>query len=55
MSSQSTLCRLESRIDRLVAIDIYERLLERFIASYAEAQDELALDLDATDDPAQGQ
>jgi hypothetical protein len=54
LGSQSTLCRLENRIDRQVAIDIHKLLLEQFIASYDVPPDELILDFDATDDPVHG-
>ena len=54
LGSQSTLCRLENRIDRQVAVRLHEVLLDPFIASYAEAPDELILDFDATDDRVHG-
>jgi hypothetical protein len=54
LGSQSTLCRLENRIDRQVAVNIHKLLLEQFIASHDEPPDELILDFDATDDPVHG-
>ncbi len=54
LGSQSTLCRLENRVDRRVAVDVYNLLLEQFIASYDAPPDELILDFDATDDPVHG-
>lgn len=54
LGSQSTLCRLENRVDRQVAIRIHEVLVEQFIASFAAPPDELILDFDATDDPIHG-
>jgi len=54
LGSQSTLCRLENRIDRPVAVRLHEVLLDQFIASYTEAPDELILDFDATDDRVHG-
>jgi hypothetical protein len=54
LGSQSTLCRLENRIDRQVAINIHKILIEQFIASHDEPPEELILDFDATDDPVHG-
>ncbi len=54
LGSQSTLCRLENRVDRRVAVDVHNLLLEQFIASYDAPPDELILDFDATDDPVHG-
>jgi len=54
LGSQSTLCRLENRIDRQVAVDVHKVLLETFIASFDSPPEELILDFDATDDPVHG-
>jgi hypothetical protein len=54
LGSQSTLCRLENRIERQVAVDIHKLLLEQFIASRDAPPEELILDFDATDDPVHG-
>jgi len=54
LGSQSTLCRLENRIDRQVAVNIHKLLIEQFIASHDEPPEELVLDFDATDDPVHG-
>ncbi|MEW8200239.1 MAG: IS1380 family transposase, partial [Candidatus Thiodiazotropha endolucinida] len=54
LGSQSTLCRLENRVNRAVALRLHEVLLDQFIASFAEQPEELILDFDATDDPVHG-
>lgn len=54
LGSQSTLCRLENRSDRQVAIRMHEVLVEQFIASFETPPKELILDFDATDDPVHG-
>jgi hypothetical protein len=54
LGSQSTLCRLENRMDRHVAVRLHEVLIEQFIASYTTAPEELILDFDATDDAVHG-
>jgi len=54
LGSQSTLCRLESRIDRQVAVHIHEVLLDQFVASFESPPEELILDFDATDDAVHG-
>lgn len=54
LGSQSTLCRMENRINRQVAVRLHEVLLDQFIGSYDEAPEELILDFDATDDPVHG-
>ena len=54
LGSQSTLCRLEGRVGRKVAVDIHEVLIEQFIASFDAPPKELILDFDATDDPIHG-
>ena len=55
LGSQSTLCRLENRMNRQVAVDIHRELVEQFIASFDTPPEELILDFDATDDPVHGQ
>lgn len=55
LASDSTLCRLEQRVDRRAALAFHQILLEKFIASFAEAPKELILDFDATDDRVHGQ
>jgi len=54
LASAPTLCRLESRATRSAAWAIHEVILERFIASFKSAPQELVLDFDATDDPVHG-
>jgi len=54
LASQSTLCRLENRIDREGITQIHEVLVETFINSFNSAPKELILDFDATDDPTHG-
>src|SRR5487761_2608338 len=50
-ASSPTLCRFESRADRQVAVATHRILLDQFVASFAQAPEELVLDFDATDDP----
>jgi hypothetical protein len=54
LASDSTLCRLEHRVDRRAAWAFHQVLLEKFIASFAEPPKELILDFDATDDRVHG-
>lgn len=54
LASAPTLCRLENRATRKAAGAIHEVLLDRFIASFSSAPEELVLDFDATDDPLHG-
>jgi hypothetical protein len=54
LASDSTLCRLEQRVDRRAAMAFHQVLLEKFIASFAQAPTELILDFDATDDRVHG-
>jgi hypothetical protein len=54
LASPPTLCRLENRIDRRTLAEIAKVFVERFIASYTQAPDELILDFDPTDDPIHG-
>ncbi len=54
LASDSTLCRLEQRVDRKAAAAFHQVLIEKFIASFQEAPSELILDFDATDDRVHG-
>ena len=54
LGSQSTLCRLENRINRKAIVDIHRVLLDQFVASFDAPPEELILDFDATDDPVHG-
>ena len=54
LGSSPTLCRLEARASRRSAVAMHAVLLEKFIASFAEAPAELVLDFDATDDRIHG-
>ena len=54
LASSPTLCRLENRVNRRAAFAFHQVLVEKFIASFAEAPQELILDFDATDDRVHG-
>ena len=54
LASDSTLRRLEQRVDRQAAIAFQRVLVEKFIASFKQAPTELILDFDATDDRVHG-
>ena len=54
LASAPTLCRLENRASRAAAWAIHEVIVERFVASFDQAPEELVLDFDATDDPLHG-
>ena len=54
LAGDSTLCRLEQRVDRQAAVAFHKVLLDQFIASFREAPTELILDFDATDDRVHG-
>lgn len=54
LASSPTLCRLEGRANRATAVAMHRVLIERFIASFAQAPTELILDFDATDDRIHG-
>jgi len=54
LASSPTLCRLEGRANRATAVAMHRVLIERFIASFAQAPAELVLDFDATDDRIHG-
>jgi hypothetical protein len=53
-ASSPTLCRFEARANRRAAVELHRVLVEQFIASFAEAPQELILDFDATDDLVHG-
>jgi hypothetical protein len=55
VASAPTLCRLESWAHRESAARLHLVLAEQFIASFAQAPEELVLDFDATDVPLHGQ
>ena len=55
LSSPSTLCRFENRMDREAAWNMNELLVETFITSFESEPEELILDFDATDDRVHGQ
>lgn len=54
LGSSSTVGRVERRADRRAAWALHRVLVEQFIASFAQAPEELVLDFDATDDPVHG-
>lgn len=54
LASSATLCRLESRADRASAVKMHKIFVEKFIASFKTAPQELVLDFDATDDRVHG-
>lgn len=54
LASAPTLCRLEKRASRAQAWAMHKVMVEQFIASFAQAPEELILDFDATDDPVHG-
>lgn len=54
LASPPTLCRLENRIDRQSLVKMVAVLVDRFIASFTQAPDQVILDFDATDDPVHG-
>ena len=49
LASPSTLCRLEQRADREMAVSIHEVLFEQFVAAHPVPPRRLILDFDATD------
>ena len=53
-ASSPTLCRLENRANRSVAVAFHELLVDQFIASFADPPTEVILDFDATDDAVHG-
>lgn len=54
LASAPTLCRLENRATRSATWAIQEVIVEKFIAGFKQAPEELVLDFDATDDPLYG-
>jgi hypothetical protein len=54
LASAPTLCRLENRASRAAAWAIHAVMVEKFIASFKRAPEQLVLDFDATDDPLHG-
>jgi len=54
LASSPTLCRLENRAERATAVALSRVMVEQFIASFAQAPQELILDFDATDDRVHG-
>lgn len=54
LGSQSTLCRLENRVNRAAAVSLHQVLIDQFIASFDQPPQELILDFDATDDAVHG-
>ena len=54
LGSSPTLCRLENRADRQMAVDLHEVMVDQFIDSFKRAPKKLILDFDATDDRVHG-
>jgi len=54
LGSAPTLCRMENRALRAEMWALHREMVDTFIASFAQAPDELVLDFDATDDPVHG-
>ena len=54
LASASTLCRLENRANRQIAVRLHEVIVDQFIDTYTTPPEELILDFDATDDPVHG-
>jgi hypothetical protein len=54
LASSATLCRLENRVDREVAVLTHQVMVETFLDSFRQAPKELILDFDATDDRVHG-
>jgi hypothetical protein len=54
LASPPTLCRLENRADRAMALAIHGVLVDKFIESFDSPPRELVLDFDATDDEVHG-
>lgn len=55
LGSAPTLCRLENRADRQVAVALHKVIVDQFIASFDCPPTELILDFDATDDRVHGE
>jgi hypothetical protein len=54
LGSAPTLCRMENRALRAEMGALHRQMVDTFIASFAQAPEELVLDFDATDDPVHG-
>ena len=54
LGSAPTLCRMENRALRAEMGALHREMVETFIASFAQAPEQLVLDFDATDDPVHG-
>jgi hypothetical protein len=54
LGSAPTLCRLENRADRQMAVGLHEVMVDQFIDSFKQAPRKLILDFDATDDRVHG-
>ena len=55
LGSSPTLCRLENRANRTMAVALHEVMVTQFIQSLKKPPNKLILDFDATDDPVHGQ
>ena len=55
LGSAPTLCRLENRVDRKVAVDLHKVMMNQFIDSFKRPPNKLVLDFDATDDRVHGE
>ncbi len=55
LGSAPTLCRLENRVDRKVAVELHKVMVNQFIASFKRVPKRLVLDFDATDDRVHGE
>ncbi len=55
LASPSTLCRLESRVDRKALVRVAAAPVDQFLAAHPTPPEALILDFDATDDPVHGQ
>ena len=55
LESSPTLCRLDNRSNRQVAVDIHKVMADQFIASFRHPPKQLILDFDATDDLVHGE
>ena len=54
LGSSPTLCRLENRADRTMAVALHRVMVEQFIDSFKRPPKKLVLDFDATDDQVHG-
>lgn len=54
LGSSPTLCRLENRADRAMAVALHQVMVEQFIDSFKRPPKKLVLDFDATDDRVHG-